>query len=271
MNRVVAISSIVAHGHVGLSAIVPTLHKCGIDCTAFPTVLLSNHPGFEIAAGEVVAPSTLKKMLSAVEQNGWLRNVGVVLTGYLPTPEHVQFARFAIDRVKMANPDARIICDPILGDDPKGLYINQTAAKAMRDDVLPAANVALPNRFELAWLSGTDVDNATSAIAAARRLPVERTIAKSISKDEETLLNLEIIGDAVTHIATKRQFGVPHGTGDVLSALIAAGIELRTATRSLDRLIAMSHNKGHLQIVGAKQEWLIEAVKGEPANITPIA
>ena len=52
MARVLALSSYVAFGSVGLAAIVPALHWLGHEVIALPTVVLSNHPGYPRFAGE---------------------------------------------------------------------------------------------------------------------------------------------------------------------------------------------------------------------------
>ena len=56
---ILAISSTVAVGHVGLSAIVPTLNLVGQPCAALPTTVLANHPGFAQTAGTRVDTDTL--------------------------------------------------------------------------------------------------------------------------------------------------------------------------------------------------------------------
>jgi pyridoxine kinase len=91
MGRYLVISSQVAHGHVGLSAIVPALQAMGHEVIALPTILLSNHPGHAKVAGFKVEPSVLGQMLDALEANGRLKRVDAVLTGYLPTVDHVRF------------------------------------------------------------------------------------------------------------------------------------------------------------------------------------
>ena len=132
MARILAISSQVARGTVGLSIIVPALHALGHEVIALPTVILSNHPGHAHSAGQPVAPHTLHKMLDALKANGWLTGINAVLTGYLPSIEHVAFAATAIKSAHAANPRKRVmvLCDPVLGDDPKGLYIDARAAAA---------------------------------------------------------------------------------------------------------------------------------------------
>lgn len=115
MGRVLAISSQVAHGHVGLSAIVPALHALGHETIALPTVLLSHHPGHGGAVGEQVAPALLRRMIDALGEKGWLAQADAVMTGYLPSVDHVAFAVAAIERVKALKHGVRVLVDPVLG------------------------------------------------------------------------------------------------------------------------------------------------------------
>ncbi|MFT5507209.1 MAG: pyridoxine kinase [Hyphomicrobiaceae bacterium] len=256
---ILALSSTVAAGHVGLSAIVPTLHLIGRTAIALPTITLSNHPGFGHVSGIQTPPETLLTMIDALEQNGWLANIDTILTGYLPSAAHVNVASTAINRVRALNPDARYICDPVLGDDPKGLYIDATAANAIRDDLIPLADIALPNRFELSWLTGTPVASPHDAITAARKLPqtrqCPRIIAKSIPSGTDQICNIDITRNTATSITIQTLEGVPNGTGDMLSGLIAAGWSLPRATAALTSVINASLGENHLAIVPAADQW----------------
>ena len=51
--------------------------------------------------------------------------------------------------------------------DSGGLYVPSETAAAMRDVLMPIADVATPNRFELEWMSGAKLDDLRSVIAAA--------------------------------------------------------------------------------------------------------
>ncbi len=48
-----------------------------------------------------------------------------------------------------------VLCDPVIGDHG-GLYVPEAVATAIRDRLMPLATLATPNRFELAWLTGTE-------------------------------------------------------------------------------------------------------------------
>ena len=231
MPRVLAISSQVARGHVGLSAIVPALQALGHEVIALPTVLLSNHPGHAHVAGERVAPDVLRRMLDALAANGWLGGIDTVLTGYLPSAEHVRFAADAVRAVRQANPQAIVLVDPVLGDDPKGLYIELLAAKAVRDMLLPAASYIKLNAFELAWLAGQPIPNADAATSAVRSMCWPATVVTSVPGGTGVILNLLIDGDAMREaFGTKILPAVPKGTGDLFSGLLLGHLLKRRVT-----------------------------------------
>jgi pyridoxine kinase len=241
MARILALSSQVARGHVGLSAIVPTLQALGNTVIALPTVLLSNHPGHSHVAGTQVAPETLRAMLDALEANGWLVGLDGVITGYLPTVAHVILAAEMIRRVRALNPDVTVMCDPVLGDDPKGLYIAREAAEAIRDHLIDEAFIVTPNRFELSWLSGLPVETIDEAIRAAATLRAPIVLATSVPKAGGGLTNLARSADGCVMCHVPKLGYVPHGTGDLLSALylhhrLAATTKSRAEEKKRDPL-----------------------------------
>lgn len=221
MGIILAISSQVARGHVGLAAVVPALHALGHETIALPTVLLSNHPGHGAVAGQRIDPTLLGQMLATLDAHGWLAKVDAVLSGYLPTPEHVAVVVDAIGRVKARNAAAVYFCDPVFGDDPKGLYITEDAARALAATLVPLADVAFPNRFELAWLSNQSVTDVASAVMAGRALESSVTVATSIPGPDDTLATVAVASDERWVRTVARMNDVPNGTGDLLAGLFA--------------------------------------------------
>lgn len=255
MRRILVIASYVAHGTVGLQATLPAFAGGDFDVTALPTILLSNHPGHKKCAGTAIAPELLAAMVDALEGNGWLAGLHGVLTGYLPSAAHVAWARQTVERVKAANPKALYLADPVLGDDPGGLYISKDTAEAIRDLLLPIADITTPNRFELAWLTGLPVDDETSATVAARRLNRQLLAATSIPAGPDLLDNL--IVDSCEHhtFSVARIPDAPHGTGDYFAGLLlAARLDgqsaqkaLKAAASGVAQAIAASAGCSHLR------------------------
>jgi pyridoxine kinase len=219
MPRVLALSSHVAYGSVGLAAIVPALHALGHEVVALPTIVLSNHPGHECYAGEQIAPATLYEMLDSLAANGWLAAIDAVLTGYLPSEAHVKVAGSAFARVREANAAAVLVCDPVLGDAPGGLYLDPAAAAAIAERLLPVSDIITPNAFELAWLANQRVESPEGAVAAARVLGVRNVLATSVPAGGDRLATLLVGENGTQACFVPRRRTAPHGTGDLLAAL----------------------------------------------------
>lgn len=254
MRRVLAISSFVSKGSVGLQATLPALAHRDIEPIAVPTIVLSNHPGFKETAGTAIACDTLNAMLDAFDANGWLAAVDAIVTGYFPTAAQVQFARDAVQRVKSANSAALFLADPVIGDDPDGLYVGFETATAMRETLLPLADITTPNRFELAWLSGQSVVDRDSALAAARRLGVPLTVVTSVPEGDGQIANLLVSKDHTFVETVERRPDAPHGTGDYFAGAFLAQIlqqsdpanALSEATRRTERVVLASQHSSDL-------------------------
>lgn len=225
MATVLAISSEVVRGYVGNSAVRCALQAMGHDVWALPSIILSNHPGHAKCAGEQISTETLSDMLTALRTNGWLKDVDAVISGYLPSAAHVDIVSEIVCELRATRP-VRYLCDPVLGDDPKGLYIDADAAAAIRGQLVELADIITPNRFELAWLFGDDVTGPDDALTAARTLKVPRVLATSIpGQQPATMTNLCIdttANDSLSpgfRIDVQHAGDAPNGTGDLLAAL----------------------------------------------------
>ena len=195
-------------------------------------------------------------MLDAIEANGWLQGAGGMITGYLPSPGHVEFASGASTRLKKLNPAALTLWDPVLGDDPGGLYIERLAAELIRRTLPGTVNITTPNRFELEWLSGMPVENVKDAVEAAGRLRTREVLATSIPDGSGRLATVLTTPEGAAHCTVPRRNGNPHGAGDLLSACYmghrlagATGIEAlqRSATR-IDEVVAASEGCDRLNV-----------------------
>lgn len=254
MRRILVMSSFVARGTVGLQATLPALPRDRFDVATIPTVVLSNHPGFKACAGQVLAPETLSAMVDALEVNGWLAGLDAVFSGYLPSPAHAEWVCRTVERVKALNNRAFFVADPVLGDDPGGLYVSRDTASAVRDRLMPLADLATPNRFELAWLTGRPVTDAASAIAAARALDRPMIAATSIPTAPTTLANIMVTPSDIWTETVARRTDAPHGTGDYFAGLLTAGLitgasgaaALAHATRTTADVISASQSHDHL-------------------------
>lgn len=262
-RRVLAISSHVAYGSVGLASIVPALHWLGHEVIAVPTVVLSNHPGYARFAGAEVPAAQISAMIEALEANGRLADTAGIITGYLPSPAHVAAVRAAVEKVRNANRDAVFLCDPVFGDEPEGLYLAPGVATAVRDNLLPLADITTPNRFELCWLSGMPVESPQEGRLAAEALSVPMVIATSVPADDNRLANLCVTGGACAASFVRRRASAPHGTGDLLAAMFlgnhlngnAPDYCLGASVSAVEASVAASMGRYELPLAASNALW----------------
>ncbi|MEM7567471.1 MAG: PfkB family carbohydrate kinase, partial [Pseudomonadota bacterium] len=233
--RILALSSRVARGRVGLSIIEPALQTLGCEALTLPTIQLASRPGLGRLTGTATPPDRLADMIDALAEDGALAGLDAVLTGYAPSAEHVAVLARAIDLARRDSPQVRVIVDPVLGDAGR-VYLGAEAAAALRDRLAPLADILTPNAFEMEWLSGeADASNDLTALrrrAAAHPAPhVVVTSAPALLKGHLGTL-LVAPGDAVMFEARAAP-GAPNGTGDLFGGLLAAhlskGLDLEAA------------------------------------------
>lgn len=258
MARILAISSQVARGAIGLSAAVPALQALGHEVIALPTVLLSNHPGHARFAGERVSPDLLGRMLDALEANGWLAQIDALLTGYLPSVDHVAIAARAIAQRRATATENRrplYLCDPVIGDWPKGIYIDPSAAAAIRNELVPVADILTPNVFELGWLTSRDVESLASVIDAVEVGGLASVVATSVSMAAgSALANVSVEPNrSVSWTSVPRRARVANGTGDLFAALL-----LGHRLNGHDQQEALARATAGVELVVSRSEGLEE-------------
>ncbi len=78
----------------------------------------------------------------------------VLVIGYLPKPNLVDIVATQLTDYKGV-----VLLDPVIGDYQKGLFISSETARAIRDYLLPLAQIVTPNRFEAEVLLGLSGDD----------------------------------------------------------------------------------------------------------------
>ena len=255
MARVLAISSHVARGCVGLAATVPALQWLGHEVWALPTVLLASRPGLGTLVRYDLPPTDLRAMLAALEADGCWASLDAVLTGYFPSHQSVAVAAQAISRISQANAGALVCVDPILGDAGK-LYVAEETAEAIRDQLLPLASLATPNLFELQWLSGASPTTRDQIAETARGLGPPTVVVTSALQTRETVATLLVAGGACVERTAPARSGIPNGAGDLFAGLLlghvlngyAIATALDASLQNLDRVLAASEGQPVLQL-----------------------
>jgi pyridoxine kinase len=254
MAKVLAISSHVTRGHVGLGATVPALQWLGQEVWAMPTVLVASRPGLGRPVRHELPAPELARMLAALEADGCWPSLDAVLTGYFVSPDAVVAAAQAVERIKATNPRVVVLVDPILGDGGK-LYVAQATAEAIRDVLLPLATIATPNLFELAWLTGAVPEDVDDAVEAAQTLGPPTVVITSAAESDTAVTTLLVRGRDRIERHSRKWAGITNGAGDLFAGLLlghllngrADASALDASLADLDRVLAASTGRDVLQ------------------------
>ncbi len=228
---ILSISSQVVYGHVGNCATVPALQALGFEVLALPTVLLAHHPGHGAPQGRVLPVDEVAALLDGIDAVGALARADGVLTGYLGLPGTATVAADAVTRLRRHNPGALYLCDPVIGDNGR-VYVRDGVEQAIRELLLPLADVLTPNHFELERLSGHPVSTLDQVVHAARVLLASGpkvVVVTSVQHDRvgaDEVETLAVSADAVWAAASPRLVRVPNGGGDLLAALLLGRLAL---------------------------------------------
>jgi pyridoxine kinase len=276
-GAILSIQSQVAYGHVGNSAAVLPLQRLGFDVFALNTVQLAHHLGYGAWRGHKVAPEQLLDILRGLEERGVLARCAAVLSGYLGDPGMAEVVARAVAAVRAPRPGALYFCDPVIGDDQPGVFVGAGVPEAIGQRLVPLADVVLPNRFELAHLTGRRIESLPDALAAAAELRGRgpRLVIVTGLALPDRPAELAVLADSADEawlVATPRlPLVTGAGAGDVFSALflghhLAAGelpTGLERAVAAMFALVERTCAAGaeELELVAAQDQLLAPPVR----------
>ncbi len=274
--NVLSIQSWVSYGHVGNASAAFPLQRLGAEVWAINTVQFSNHPGYGDWTGEVTAPAVVRSLLDGIERRGVLGRCDAVLSGYLGSAGVGEAVLDAVARVRRANPRAAYCCDPVIGDAEPGVYVASGIPEWVREQAIPAADIATPNQFELRQLTGLDCatrDGAKQAVAAlqTRMRPdgPRAVLLTSLRTGETPPDRTDLLAAEGGRFHLLRTPLLPrgfNGAGDAIAALFlfhrlrsgCAGVALEEAASSVFGLLRRTLEAGAREIllVAAQDEFV---------------
>jgi len=253
--NILSIQSYVSYGYVGNSAAVFCFQLFGFNVWPIPTALLSNHPGHPSFQGQQFTASTIQDLILGLSDLGVLDQCDAIISGYFSDPDISELIANIVTQIKSTNPAAVYLCDPVMGNDEKGLYVPATVPKAIASDLLPIADIVTPNRFELQQLTEITVATQEDAAAALHKITKQGSmIAICTSAPTSSPGNIAVLGCLGSNawvIETPRFPTVANGRGDCLSAIFLAH---RLSGKSLESSLSLSVSAIHDLIQMAGEE-----------------
>ena len=217
------LSSFVAASRIGGGAQQYVLAAHRIDPVLVPTVLFGRNPATG-AAGDVTEPDVLRRMLGDIEADAMFGQVDLVITGYFAIPEQVEIAASLLERIRaQASRPPTVVVDPIMGDDPKGLYVQPRVAEAVAARLIPLADWITPNVWELGRLTGAPIRDAAGAVAACRQIG-RPALVTSVPGGKGEIGVLFCDASEAVLFTHQRLAHAPSDSGDLVTASFGAGL-----------------------------------------------
>lgn len=256
-KAVIVISSHVVRGSVGNRAAVFALEALGFPVWALQTVTLPWHPGHGPSTRIVPDTQQFDAIIDDLCAAPWLQEVGAILTGYLGDPSQAASIAKLVKTVKAKMPDALYVCDPVIGD-LGGLYVPEATAIAIKDELLPLADVTTPNQYELSWLSGCEIKDNQDIIDASKNLGPKTVLTTSaFAMMRNSMANL--LHSKNNNILSEHRLfnSAINGAGDLTAALLLArtllGFDqektLQWVTSSVFEILSQTNKFGHNELV----------------------
>ena len=152
-KRVVSIQDISCLGQCSLTAALPVLTACGVECAVLPTALLSTHTGPEFTRPFV---RSLAEDLPAIARH-WAENgitFDAIEIGYLGSRQQIDLVSRFLDPFR--SPETLVLLDPVMADNGRFYagfdrdYARSMAALCAKCDMI------LPNLTEACFLLGEE-------------------------------------------------------------------------------------------------------------------
>jgi hydroxymethylpyrimidine/phosphomethylpyrimidine kinase len=215
-------------GGAGVQADLKVFTVLGVYGMAAVTAVLARNSG-----SRGMFPLEENVMLAQVEAIAAAFPVHAVKTGYLSTR-----MIGAVAGVLRAHGLDRYVCDPVI-DLEAGVQQDAAAVHAYRQELLPLATVATPNRREAALLANMEAEETAQPAGARKaaekilRTGCRAVVVKGISTADRVIDlfydGSEFIEFGARRVKTKDTYGAGSLFSAIVAAMLAQEMELRTA------------------------------------------
>ena len=256
-----SIQNSVGMGFLGNQAVFAVAHGLGARVVHAPSMFAGAHGGFTGRPSTIADPAQFRRDVAFLVN----QRPGLIIVGYLPKPQHVEVVAALLRDYKGV-----VLLDPVIGDYKKGLFVGQETARAIKEQLLPAAQIVTPNRFEAEVLVGAGNRSMSehAYLNGLFDLGPNAVIVKSFERDAEKHRTMSLFSNGYNYY---RIFGpfLPahpaHGAGDVFAASVASLCTLGAspfsaaliATAITARAVALTTPYGGATVdpVAALEKW----------------
>jgi len=243
---VLSIQSHVVFGYAGNTAAVFPLQRLGREVWAINTVEFSNHTGYGAWRGKILGAELAGDLVTGLQERGVLNRCEAVLSGYLGDADVGRAIIDAVKKVKNESPKALYCCDPVMGDVGRGFYVKPDIPDMFKKELIPLADIACPNQFELEALTGVKIESLKDAVEAVNILHKMGPSTVLVTSYKEKDGELSMIASEKTDASDKTncfRITTPElplgngvaGTGDMTTAVfLSRYLETKNLVKTLE-------------------------------------
>lgn len=248
---ILSIQSHVAYGYVGNKAATFPLQSLGYDVWPIHTVQFSNHSGYGKFQGEIFSAGHIAKVIQGIKELGVINRCKAILSGYLGDGAIGNVILETVQELRKENPELLYLCDPVIGDVDRGIFVKDGIADFFKTQALSHASIITPNHFEAELLYGAPITTIAKAKEAARFFHsqgVNIVIFTSFRSAELPADKLHVfLSDRTNQLIAQTpliDFKIaPNGTGDLFSALFLGNyLKSQDMTKTLARVLAQMYH-----------------------------
>ena len=231
--KILSIQSHVSYGYVGNRSAVFPLQCMGFDVIAVNTVQFSNHTGYPHYRGDVFPRKHISEVLKGLKEQDLFKEINTIISGYMGDSELAELVIETVSAIQYENPAAVYLCDPVMGDEGRGIYVNKDLPYFFQNQAVKHAKILTPNLFELALLTDFEIRNYDDIAKACRKLHsqgVEIILVTSVIIEDTGSQSIEMIasqakGDILRIEKPRLNIDpAPNGAGDLTAALFCGHI-----------------------------------------------
>ncbi|MCH8476875.1 MAG: bifunctional hydroxymethylpyrimidine kinase/phosphomethylpyrimidine kinase, partial [Wenzhouxiangella sp.] len=202
-----------------MQADIKTINALGVEAASVLTAITAQNTS-GVSAVTVLDADMVQAQLDAVLDE---LPIAAAKTGMLANDKIIE--RVADSIVKARN--MALVIDPVMVATSGARLLSVNAERALRDRLLPLADLVTPNRPEAAVLTGLDANAPADELAAALlALGCRAVLVKGGHGSGEMVEDLLAIGEQRLSFRHPRLPASVHGTGCALSAAITAKLAL---------------------------------------------
>lgn len=246
-NTTIIIHSKLSYGYVGCNTTSFVLQMNGRDVITIPTVLYSNHLSLPTVGGGIVPAPLFSDLLEGILRLNILDEVSTIITGYIGSSELVKITADFIDTVKKKHSEITYLCDPVMGDMDRNLYVPEDVPQAIIKYLIPLANILTPNQFEFERIIGKpihSIENLTDLFQEYSTLPHQQLVITGCQLKNTPTQMIEniVIRNGEYEIINVSQINInPPGTGELFTAnlhlLLLNNVALNEAVTECVRIL----------------------------------